>query len=192
MGDTAERLDRDDRRVGDERLEGVDIGLDRDLFLREALNELSAMLDEIVGHDEADRFFRAVAQSLGERLEGRYRRALQLDRLPRALLARVLVDVKRRIGGDFRVIEDGGDRIVLGNRACPFGDQVRGRPSLCMMTSGVLGTIVAESQGCARVTLERTIARGDPQCRVVIRLGHAADAGGAAYFGHAPPAEPES
>lgn len=191
MGDTAKRLDRDDGRNGDDRLDHVDVGLDRDLFLREALNELSAMLDDVVGRDEADRFIGAVAQSLGERLDERYRRALRLDRLPRALLARVLVDVKRRIGGDFRVIEDVGDRIVLGNRACPFGAQVHDRPSLCMMTSGLLGTMVAESQGAARVALERTIARGDPQCRIVIRLGTDSGGAGVLYFGPAATAEPE-
>ena len=38
-------------------------------------------------------------------------------------------------------MEENEDRIVLGNRRCPFGEKVLGRPSMCMMTSNVFGSI---------------------------------------------------
>jgi predicted ArsR family transcriptional regulator len=85
-------------------------------------------------------------------------------------VAEVLVDLKRRIQGDFYVISQDDEKIVLGNRACPFGDLVEGRPSLCMMTSNVFGTIAAENLGYAKVSLEETIATGASGCRVVIYL----------------------
>ena len=72
----------------------------------------------------------------------------------------MLVDLKRRIQGDFRVIEEDADRIVLGNRACPFGDKVLGRPSMRMMTSNVFGHIAADNLGYARVELQETVSRG--------------------------------
>jgi hypothetical protein len=59
---------------------------------------------------------------------------------------------------------------VLGNRACPFGDQVIGRPALCMMTSNVFGSIAADHLGYARVELQETIAQGSAGCRVVVHL----------------------
>jgi hypothetical protein len=68
------------------------------------------------------------------------------------------------------VIQEDEERIVLGNRACPFADKVLDRPSLCMMTSNVFGVITAENLGYAKVVVEQAIARGDPGCRVVIYL----------------------
>jgi hypothetical protein len=82
----------------------------------------------------------------------------------------VLVDLKRRIRGDFYVIAEDDEKIVLGNRACPFADKVAGRPALCMMTSNVFGVIAAENLGYAKVSLEQTIAEGHPGCRVVVYL----------------------
>ena len=82
----------------------------------------------------------------------------------------VLVDLKRRIQGDFYVIEESDEKIVFGNRACPFADKVLDRPALCMMTSNVFGSIAAENLGYAKVELQQTIATGDPGCRVVLYL----------------------
>jgi hypothetical protein len=39
-----------------------------------------------------------------------------------------------------------------------------------MMTSNVFGAIAAENLGYARVALERTIAEGHGECRVVVYL----------------------
>jgi hypothetical protein len=71
-------------------------------------------------------------------------------------VADVLVDLKRRIQGEFYVIEKNENKIVLGNRACPFG----GHPSMCMKTSNVFGAIAAEDLGFAKVELRETIAKG--------------------------------
>jgi len=88
----------------------------------------------------------------------------------------VLIDLKRRIHGDFYVIEADDTKIVLGNRACPFGDKVLGRSSLCMMTSNVFGTIAAQNLGRAKVVLQKTIARGSATCQVVLHLKPSAEA----------------
>lgn len=64
----------------------------------------------------------------------------------------------------------GEDRIVLGNRRCPFEDKVVGRPALCMMTSNVFGGIAAENLGYAKVEIQQAIARGDAECQVVVHL----------------------
>ena len=82
----------------------------------------------------------------------------------------VLVDLKRRIQGDFFIIEEDDEKIVLGNRACPFAEKVVGRPALCMMTSNVFGSIAADNLGYSKVVIEQAIARGDAGCRVVVYL----------------------
>jgi hypothetical protein len=116
-----------------------------------------------------------------------YRGALALSRLDRSQIASVLIDLKRRIAGDLHIISEDDEKIVLGNRACPFDPMVEGRPTMCMMTSNVFGSLTANHLGYAKIELQETIARGDPGSRVVIHLqpseAPAAERGGARRLG---------
>jgi predicted ArsR family transcriptional regulator len=153
----------------------VDVGLDRDVFLRTLIRELSGTLQDVVGLEEASGFVSVVGQNIGQQLDDSYRAALGRPVLDRDTVASVLVDLKRRIHGDFYVIEADDDRIVLGNRRCPFEDKVLGRPAMCMMTSNVFGVITANNLGYARVELNRTIAEGHGGCLVTVHLREPAD-----------------
>jgi predicted ArsR family transcriptional regulator len=148
----------------------LDIPLERDLFLRTLIRELSGTLEAVVGVEDASCFISVVGQEVGDWLDREYRRALSVSRLDREQVAQVLVDLQARIKGDFHVIEQDDGKIVLGNRSCPFAEKVLGRSSMCMMTSNVFGTIAAENLGYAKVELRETIARGDAGCRVVVYL----------------------
>jgi predicted ArsR family transcriptional regulator len=164
---------------------GVAVPLDRDTFLRTLIRELSGTLQDVVGMEEAAGFISVVGQNMGRQIDAAYRDALGVERLEQAAVADVLVDLKRRIEGDFFVIEQDARRIVLGNRACPFAEKVIGRPAMCMMTSNVFGSIAADNLGYAKVVLEETIAQGHDGCRVVVYLDPdaAPDAAGREYFG---------
>jgi hypothetical protein len=153
----------------------LDVKLERDLFLRTLLRELAGTLQDVVGLKEAAGFVSVVGQNMGIWLDREYKAALGVDNLSRDEVARVLVDLKRRIQGQFHLIEVTDDKIVLGNSACPFAEKVLGRPALCMMTSNVFGSIAAENLGYAKVALEKTIAQGDLGCRVVVYLRDTAD-----------------
>ena len=85
-------------------------------------------------------------------------------------IADVYVRLKAAIEGDFYIVEANERRIVLGNRACPFGEVVRRVPGLCRMTSSVFGGIAARNASGSTVVLEERIALGDPECRVVVWL----------------------
>ncbi|TFZ04357.1 methanogen output domain 1-containing protein [Ramlibacter rhizophilus] len=148
----------------------ADVPLERDLFLRILVRELSGTLQDVVGLEEASGFISVVGQRVGEHIDHSYKTALDVSTLSREQVAQVLVDLKRRIQGSFYVIEEDADRIVFGNGHCPFGSKVLDRPALCMMTSNVFGVIAAENLGYARVELDKTIARGDGECRVVLHL----------------------
>jgi len=156
----------------------LDIALSRDPFMRTLLRHLAGTLEEVVGVQEASGFISVVGQQMADEIGSAYREALGVPRLSRAEVAEVMEDLKRRIEGDFRVVEQSDDKIVLENRACPFGDKVAGRTSLCMMTSTAFGGIAADNLGYAKVVLAETIARGSPRCRIVVHLvpGPAADA----------------
>ncbi len=152
------------------------VPLERDVFLRNLLRHLAGTLQKVVGLNEASGFISVVGQEIGDEINQAYKNALALPVLNRTQVAEVLVDLKRRIQGDFFIIEEDDEKIVLGNRACPFADKVVGRPALCMMTSNVFGSIAAQNLGYAKVVIEQAIARGDAGCRVVVHLKHTAEA----------------
>jgi predicted ArsR family transcriptional regulator len=148
----------------------ANIPLERDVFLRTLIRELAGTLQDVVGLEEASGFISVVGQRMGSQINNDYRSALNVAKLNRQQVAEVLVDLKRRIQGEFFVIEENDEKIVLGNRVCPFADKVVGRPAMCMMTSNVFGSIAADNLGYAKVVLEETIAQGASGCRVTVYL----------------------
>jgi predicted ArsR family transcriptional regulator len=167
------------------RAEELDLPLNRDIFTRTLIRELAGALEEVVGLKEAAGFVSVVGQNIGNQMNADYKAAFGANTLSKEQVRDVLVDLKRRIQGDFFIIEDSEDKIVLGNRICPFEEKVQGRQSMCMMTSNVFGSIAAENLGYAKVELQETIAAGDGRCRVVVYLrpGTEADAvEGREYF----------
>lgn len=170
--------------------EDAPVALERDLFLRTLVRHLAGTLQDVVGLNEAAGFVSVVGQRMGKEIDSAYKAALNLPSLNRQQVRDVLIDLKKRIQGEFFVIEESDDRIVLGNRRCPFGDKVLGRPALCMMTSNVFGTIAADNLGYGKVELQQTIADGHPGCRVVVYLRpspEAERASGREYHKESPP-----
>ncbi len=146
------------------------VPLERDGFLRDLIRELAGTLEDVVGLEDASGFISVVGQNIGRKIDHAYKLQLNTNRLSREQVAEVLVDLKARIRGSFYVIECSEEKIVFGNRDCPFGDRVVGRSSMCMMTSNVFGSITADNLGYARVVLDETIARGDAGCHVTVYL----------------------
>lgn len=162
----------------------LDIPLERDVFLRSMLRELAGTLQDVVGIDEAAGYISLVGQRIGDQLNEGYRAALGVPQLSQEQVADVLVDLKRRIKGGFSIAEQNEDRIVFVNTQCPFAEMVSDRPTLCMMTSNVFGSITADNLGYARVELRETIAEGAQGCRVVVhlKLAKEEDSAGREYF----------
>jgi predicted ArsR family transcriptional regulator len=172
----------------DDRIRHLPIVLDRDLFLRKLHRHLTGALEDVIGRDEVAGLLSLVAQKLGDDLGASYTAALGVRRMTRADLTMVLVDLKRRIGGDFHVVEESAANLVLEGGVCPFGEEVVGRPVMCTMTSNLFGAIVAQHLGYARVVVERSIAAGNEGCRLVVHLepgDGASQVLGREYFGDA-------
>lgn len=153
----------------DKRVYEAELGFERDVFLRTLLRHLSGVLQDTVG-EEADGFISVVGQAMGGEINTMYKQALCVEKLSKKQVAEVLVDLKKRIQGQFYIIEETDEKIVFGNKQCPFGDKVIGRPSLCMMTTNVFGSITADNLGYSKVAITKAIARGDKECRVTVYL----------------------
>jgi predicted ArsR family transcriptional regulator len=166
-------------------LSEIDIPLERDVFLRTLIRELSGTLQDVVGLEEASGFVSVVGQNMGEQIDREYKAALNVSSLSREQVTDVLVDLKQRIKGEFFIIEETDEKIVLGNHVCPFEEKVVGRPAMCMMTSNVFGSITSGNLGYAKVEIQESIAMGNSGCRVVVYLKpteEAENANGREYF----------
>ena len=172
-------------KVSENTVNTLNLPLEREGFFSTLIRELSGTLQDLVGLEEASGFISVVGQTMGGQISQEYKSALKLSNLSREQIAEVLVDLKKRIQGDFYIIEQTDKKIVFGNHVCPFGEKVLDRPSMCMMTSNVFGSIAADNLGYAKVELQETIANGDSGCRVVVYLEHteeAEEAVGREYF----------
>jgi len=167
-------------------IQKLDIPLERDLFIRTLIRELAGVLEEIVGYEDASGYISLVGQKIGLWLNDIYCQALGMPRLTREQVSEVLVDLKHRIQGDFHIIEENEEKIILGCNTCPFEEKVIGRQSMCMMTSNVFGYISAQNLGYAKVQLNETIAANSSHCLVTIFLKpnrESQQAPGREYFG---------
>ena len=148
---------------------------DRETFAVSLLTTLSDVLETSIGRTDAEGFVNMVAHRLARDLNEGLLAERGVPRLSLSDLAGALVELKRKIGGGFRVAEVTGDRLVLVNSRCPFAERVHGREALCQMTSGVFGRLAADNAGYARVAIPEAIARGDGRCRVIIDLAPPVD-----------------
>lgn len=159
------------------------VELSRPDFFADVATTLAGELEETIGLVEASAFVGQVGDELGASISVRYAEALGgLPVEPKAL-AGILSDLKSRIGGDFAVESVSETEIVMVNTACPFSDRVKGRPSLCMMTTNVFGRVVSDARGYARVNIEKAIATGHPGCRVRVSLIDDQTGEGFEFFG---------
>jgi predicted ArsR family transcriptional regulator len=161
------------------------IPLERDLFCRTLIRELAGTLQDVIGLKESEGFISLVGKQIGEWVNQSYKSALKQDDLDKQQVIDVFVDLKTRIQGEFRIVEQDDDKVVMRNTRCPFGDKVKDRQCMCMMTSNVFGTIAADNLGYAKVVLEETIAKGDQECKVIVHFsstGESASVEGREYF----------
>jgi len=157
-------------QVTGKKIQELNVNLERDGFLRNLIRELSGLLEDMVGLEETSGFISVLGQNIGTQINQLYRQELKIPKLNREQVADVLADLKNRINGEFFIEEQDDKKIVLKSKSCPFAEKVKDRSSLCMMTSNVFGVITADNLGYAKVDLEKTIARGDTECRVVVYL----------------------
>nr|WP_287009816.1 methanogen output domain 1-containing protein [Alteromonas sp.] len=131
---------------------------------------METLMEDVIGTEESKGFVGMVADHVGAMFHEKYKAQLGDERMSPEVIAQVLVDLKRRIGGRFSVSAITPDTIVLQNSLCPFGVNVVGKQPLCHMTANVFGKLVSSENGYAAVELNKTIANGDGHCYVVVHL----------------------
>ncbi|MCC5633029.1 hypothetical protein LC613_36505 [Nostoc sphaeroides CHAB 2801] len=93
----------------DHQVQSLELPIERDQFLCTIIRELAGTLQDVVGIKEAAGFLNVVGYRTGQHVNQIYHNGLQLSNLSREQVTAVLVDWKRRIQGDFYVIEESQD-----------------------------------------------------------------------------------
>ena len=146
------------------------IDMDSESFYLTILLELDRLMEDVIGSEESKGFIGMVADRVGNIFYDKYKSVLDDEVMSPDVIAHVLVDLKRRIGGKFSISDISTDTIVLQNSRCPFGSNVAGKKALCSMTANVFGKITSSETGYAAIELDKTIANGDGHCRVIVHL----------------------
>lgn len=155
--------------MADRPIHGVASFSDRETFAVDLLTHLSDILPGAIGMEAAEDVVTAVTTRMARDVTQDIGGLPVRDRSP-AETAEQLVRLMDRIGGRFEIARFSDNCVEFRGCGCPFGAKVKGRDSLCRMTCGVFGRVVAEVLGYARVTVVDSIARGSDSCRVVVDL----------------------
>ena len=82
-------------------------------------------------------------------------------------IAESITAVLNDMGGEFQHEVDGNDIHIRGHK-CPWHNEYRKNPIICMLTKGISTRFAKRALGDVRVTLETALANGDDCCHVVI------------------------
>lgn len=149
-------------------------------FLNSMVGALCETIENVVGLEDAETFISIVGRRIGRDARGGLAGP---GPMPAGEVAKYLRDFKADIGGAFDIASVDGARITFTNTHCPFAEEARGRPSLCMMTTNVFGRVAADATGYARVNVIESIAKGDCRCLVTVELEKNGEGDGHEFFG---------
>jgi len=129
---------------------------------------LTSMVIEIAKNPNPDSI-RKAGLKIGKEISEIYQK-FHGDKIQASQLPDVIVDAMNKIGCDAWLESSNEKRIVIKNRKCPFGKSVKECPSLCSVTSNIVGTLVAKNIGYGKVHLQKTIAKGSNEDLITVHL----------------------
>ena len=156
----------DFKQLGMAKLWYIPVNINDKEFLRSMLLNTITSLDENTSKEA----IRKSALKIAKKIEELYKQFYGVERLNLDQFCEAAVDVEKKIGGEFKVVDKNSDRVVFKVLKCPFGSEVTKCPGLCTVTSTILGTLAAKSFGYSKVVLKRTIARGSDHCYITVHL----------------------
>lgn len=144
--------------------------IDKESFYLKLLLDLNATMEEVIGVEESRAFTNIITDRVATFYQSCYKNVIDQTTLTTEQIAYMLIDIYRRLGGSFTIQEFTPNKIVFANTYCPFGDSVKNHKSMCALTTNLFGKITADNLGYAGIDLEKAIAAGDDECRVVVYL----------------------
>ena len=159
-----ERALIDFKQLGMAKLWYIPVKMNRDIFLTHIISELAFNLDKTQLKDALTK----VGLKLGKQIDALYKQFYGVEKLNIDQLTNAVIDIEKKIGAEFAIVEKTPEKIILRNTRCPFGnDNIKKCPEVCSITSNIFGTIAAKNSEYSKVCLKKTIARADEDYIVI-------------------------
>jgi len=156
----------DFKQLGMAKLWYIPVNISEGTFLRRIINDLAANLEK----KDPKSIVNKVGFNVGEHIEELYKGFYGVEKLNLDQFSEVIIDVEKKIGGDFSIVEISKDKVVIKNTKCPFGEGVKKNPNLCYITSNILGVLAAKYFDYGKVCMKKTIATDSDYCDMVVYL----------------------
>jgi FixJ family two-component response regulator len=159
----------------DERMEHAEEATEkrREDYAQQSQNEIRSLLTNIIPsillpspQGVKTRFVKEMCDNIEDLYCDKY--ISKTEEIEPVRVAEVVQLVFNQLGGDFETIKSSPGKIVIEGKTCPWGDQAKKNPVLCMLTRAIASRIAVRCRSCAMVILEKTIGNGDESC--VIRV----------------------
>ncbi|MCX7338572.1 MAG: methanogen output domain 1-containing protein [Alphaproteobacteria bacterium] len=159
---------------------------DKVFFLSTILEELVGAIESLVGFEEAAGLMHIVGHNIAEKVHPHSEEGHLLT-ADQALS--IFNDCMKAKGGEAYLLSPDPDKRVIKIKECLFGkEHVKNHPSLCKLTTSILGRFIAQNHGYSRIEIKETIAQGCAECHINIDLKPSSDtesSHGIEFFGDA-------
>jgi FixJ family two-component response regulator len=145
----------------------------REVTAQESQNEIRSVLTNIIPtillpspQPVKTRFIKEMCDNIEELFCDKY--ISKTEEVDSTRAAEVIQLVFNQLGGDFEIVKSSPGMIVIESSTCPWGEQAKKNPVLCMLTRAIASRVAVRCRSCAMVILEKTIGNGDKKC--IIRV----------------------
>lgn len=149
----------DFKQFGMAKIWYIPVDLNRIRFLKEMMVGMCQNIEV----NQLKEAINKTSTQIGKDISELYRRFHNSPKLTKSQLIDSIIDAMNKLGAKFSLVTENEERITFRNSTCLFGHDIKKCPILCMTTSNIIGTIVAENLGYGKVELKRTIAQGNTE-----------------------------
>jgi len=156
----------DFKQLGMAKLWYAPAEISKEAILVDMIVDIAANLDE----NTASTAIRKAGIEAGKKIDKVYKQFYNTERLSLEQFSEVVMDVGKKLGAAFTIIEKGPEAVHFHNNKSILGEDAKKSPALGGILAGMLGTLAAKNFGYAKVVLSKSLARGDPYDDIIIFL----------------------
>lgn len=145
------------------------IPLNPESFFRSFIVELSCLLNDLYGIDTTAKIIQTTTQNVSTTIIQMYQDALETSQFSNQQVVEIVQDVMNRINGDFYLEKNTIPVILIKNQRCPFGNEVKRNPALCMITKEIHQSFFKETELEVSININQSIAEGASNCFIEIQ-----------------------
>src|SRR3989344_1767901 len=153
----------DFKKLGMAKLWYIPVNFNRESFFQEITLQLVSNMDK----EHSKELLNKAGSALGKQIFELYRQFYGVEKLNVEQFAEAVLDVNKKIGAAFTVIEKIQDKIIFANTRSQFGEAAKSLPELSILTSSILGTMAVKSFGYAKVSMRKSIAKDNEDYIIV-------------------------